>query len=146
MTTQPTADIIDMTGTLDRLVDEHDDIVNAMLFTTDGLLLARSAGLGQDDAERTAAMMSGLQSLQRQLAGFCGLAPEQQLMAPWRHMISDLTDVTVLLFAAGERTGLAVSVRGASTTGPVAVAIQATMKTIRGLQPVLGARERGTPS
>ncbi|MEV0380872.1 roadblock/LC7 domain-containing protein [Nonomuraea sp. NPDC050643] len=143
MTTQPTADTIDMTGTLNRLVNDHDAIVNAMLFTTDGLLLARSERLSQEEGERTAAMMAGLQSLQRQLAGFCGMPPEQQLSAPWRHMISDLTDVTVLLFAAGERTGLAVSVRGGSTTGPVGVAIQAIMKTIRGLQPVLGARERG---
>ncbi|MEW9555604.1 roadblock/LC7 domain-containing protein [Nonomuraea sp. NPDC050783] len=146
MTTQHTADTIDMTGHLDRLVTENDGLINAMLFTTDGLLLARSRGLGRDEAERTAAMMAGLQSLQRQLAGFCGVPAEQELSAPWRHMISDLSEVTVLLFAAGERTGLAAAVRGGSTTGPVAVAIQAIMKTIRGLQPVLGARERSKPS
>ncbi|TDC95558.1 roadblock/LC7 domain-containing protein [Nonomuraea deserti] len=141
-TQQPTADTANMTWTLNRLAQEP-EVINALLFTTDGLVLARSDGLSQDDAERAAAAMSGMKSLQGELSSFCGIEREHGAPVALRHVISDMKDVTVLLFAAGERTGVGVSVRGDSMSQQVGVAITATLKMIAGLRDVLSARERG---
>lgn len=141
-TQQPTADTANMTWTLNRLAQEP-EVINALLFTTDGLVLARSDGLSQDDAERAAAAMAGMKSLQGELSSFCGIEREHGAPVALRHVISDMKDVTVLLFAAGERTGVGVSVRGDSMSQQVGVAITATLKMIAGLRDVLSARERG---
>ncbi|MEV0161886.1 roadblock/LC7 domain-containing protein [Nonomuraea fuscirosea] len=139
---QPTADSTDMSWALNRLCEEP-GVLNALLFTSDGLVMAHSHGLDRDDADRTAATLAGLNSLQRDLGGFCRTQGRQHAPGPLRFMVSDLKTVTLLLFVATERTGVGVSVRGESASHEVSVAIQATLKMINGLRPVLGARERG---
>lgn len=136
--TDPTADSTDMAWALDQLLLER-GVRHAVLFTADGMLLARSRNLPRDDAERAAAAFAGIRSLQLELAGFCGEDPAG--LVP-RHVISDLKTATALLFAAGARTGVAVSVQGESTGAEVQVAIRATLKMISGLRPLLEARER----
>ncbi|MFH8369758.1 roadblock/LC7 domain-containing protein [Streptomyces sp. NPDC018031] len=140
-TDQHTADSTDLTWLLNNLTREP-GVVHALLFTTDGLVLAASDGLPTDDAERTAAALCGVKSLQADLGAFCGRPDGADDRLRMRHVVSDLKDATVLLFAAGVRTGLGVSVRGDSLSQEVSVAITATLKMIAGMRPVLDARER----
>jgi predicted regulator of Ras-like GTPase activity (Roadblock/LC7/MglB family) len=76
----------------------------AVLLSADGLLMAHSEGISVDDAERHAAGMSGLQSLARSTAEFCG---DPQTM--WRQTVSEFDDGYVFLVAAGPGAYLAVS-------------------------------------
>jgi predicted regulator of Ras-like GTPase activity (Roadblock/LC7/MglB family) len=76
----------------------------AILLSADGLLIAHSEHIGLDDAERHAAGMSGLQSLARSTAEFCG-APDTM----WRQTVSEFDDGYVFLVAAGPGAYLAVS-------------------------------------
>ncbi|SFC62247.1 roadblock/LC7 domain-containing protein [Streptomyces aidingensis] len=142
MTTEPqhTADSVDMSWAVNKLTQEK-GVVSALLFSSDGLVLAASDNLAREAAERAAAAFAGVKSLQADLAAFCGAAEEN---LPLRHVVTDLKTRTVLLFAAGERTGVGVSVEGDSTGQEAAVAITATLKMINGLRPVLEARERTT--
>lgn len=138
---QPTADTTDMAWALNDLVRSQPGIINALLFTSDGLLLAKSEGLGRDDAEKAAAALSGVNSLHRELRAFCGRSTSEAL--PMRHIIGDLRDVTVLSFAAGALTGVGVSVEGDSMGPDAALALTETLMMIKKLKPVLDARERG---
>lgn len=76
----------------------------AILLSADGLLMAHSERIGRDEAERQAAGMSGLQSLARSTAEFCGAAD-----TPWRQTVSEFDDGYVFLVAAGPGAYLAVS-------------------------------------
>ena len=76
----------------------------AILLSADGLLMAHSEHIGLDDAERHAAGMSGLQSLARSTAEFCG-DPDTM----WRQTVSEFDDGYVFLVAAGPGAYLAVS-------------------------------------
>ncbi|MEV6007288.1 roadblock/LC7 domain-containing protein [Streptomyces sp. NPDC051976] len=141
---QHTADTTDMTWSLNQLVSGTPGVVHALLISSDGLVLAASEGLERADAERAAAALSGIKALQGDLGGLCGIPDDRQQTSPLtlRHVVSDLKERTVLLFAAGTRTGLGVSVRGDSTSRECGLAITATLKLITGLRPVLEARER----
>lgn len=77
---------------------------HAILFSADGLLIAHSERIGRDDAERAAAGLSGLQSLARGTAEFCG-----DPATVWRQTVSEFDDGYVFLVAAGPRAFLAVS-------------------------------------
>jgi uncharacterized protein len=58
-------DIESLGWLLNNLVSRVPDITDAVVLSADGLLLASSAGLNRDDAERLAAVASGLQGLAR---------------------------------------------------------------------------------
>jgi predicted regulator of Ras-like GTPase activity (Roadblock/LC7/MglB family) len=77
---------------------------HAVLLSADGLLIAHSERITRDDAERQAAGMSGLQSLARSSAEFCG-DPD----TIWRQTVSEFDDGYVFLVAAGPGAYLAVS-------------------------------------
>lgn len=76
----------------------------AILLSADGLLMAHSARIGRDEAERQAAGMAGLQSLARATAEFCG-----NPHTTWRQTVSEFDDGYVFLVAAGPGAYLAVS-------------------------------------
>jgi len=76
----------------------------AILLSADGLLIAHSARIDRDEAERQAAGMSGLQSLARSTAEFCG-----NPSTTWRQTVSEFDDGYVFLVAAGPGAYLAVS-------------------------------------
>jgi predicted regulator of Ras-like GTPase activity (Roadblock/LC7/MglB family) len=76
----------------------------AILLSADGLLMAHSEQIGLDDAERHAAGMSGLQSLARNTAEFCG-DPD----TAWRQTVTEFDGGYVFLVAAGPGAYLAVS-------------------------------------
>lgn len=77
---------------------------HAILLSADGLLMAYSQRISRDDAERYAAGMSGLQSLARGSAEFCG-----DPHTAWRQTVSEFDGGYVFLVAAGPRAYLAVS-------------------------------------
>jgi predicted regulator of Ras-like GTPase activity (Roadblock/LC7/MglB family) len=77
---------------------------HAILLSADGLLMAHSERISVDDAERHAAGMSGLQSLARSTAEFCG-----DPRTTWRQTVSEFDDGFVFLVAAGPGAYLAVS-------------------------------------
>src|SRR5262245_18359404 len=77
---------------------------HAILLSADGLLMAYSDRIGRDDAERHAAGMSGLQSLARGSAEFCG-----DPRIAWRQTVSEFDGGYVFLVAAGPGAYLAVS-------------------------------------
>ncbi|MGH3239668.1 MAG: roadblock/LC7 domain-containing protein [Spirillospora sp.] len=77
---------------------------HAILLSADGLLMAHSERIGRDDAERQAAGMSGLQSLARATAEFCG-----DPGTTWRQTVNEFDDGYVFLVAAGPGAYLAVS-------------------------------------
>ncbi|MEU4579143.1 roadblock/LC7 domain-containing protein [Nonomuraea sp. ATR24] len=141
---QPTADDTNMSWVLNNLVDQQSDVMNAVLFTSDGLVLAHSAGMSRDDADRAAAALSAMKSLQQQLSEFCTTPSRHSAPGPLRYVIADLANVTMVLFAVTERTGIGVSIRGESNSAATHIAIQAATKTVRGLGPILGARERSS--
>ncbi|MFI0356061.1 roadblock/LC7 domain-containing protein [Actinomadura sp. 9N407] len=76
----------------------------AILLSADGLLMAHSERIGRDEAERQAAGMSGLQSLARGTAAFCG-----DPGTTWRQTVTEFDDGYVFLVAAGPGAYLAVS-------------------------------------
>ena len=77
---------------------------HAILLSADGMLRAYSKDIDRDDAERLAAALSGVQSISRSTAEFCG-TPH----APWRQTLIEFADGYVFLVAAGEGAYLAVS-------------------------------------
>jgi predicted regulator of Ras-like GTPase activity (Roadblock/LC7/MglB family) len=77
---------------------------HAILLSADGLLMAHSERISRDDADRHAAGMSGLQSLARNTAEFCG-----DPSTPWQQTVSEFDGGYVFLVAAGPGAYLAVS-------------------------------------
>ncbi|MFI9772833.1 roadblock/LC7 domain-containing protein [Streptomyces sp. NPDC052415] len=138
---QPTADTHDMTWVLNRLAGSK-GVAHAVLFTTDGLVLAHSEGLHRAVADRTAASACSLFSLGRGVGEF---APTPDDATP-RKIIIDLPGACVLVFAASHNSVLVVSVGAEMTDAEVAVASAETIKAIKGLAPALAARTRARNS
>ncbi|MFE3824493.1 roadblock/LC7 domain-containing protein [Streptomyces sp. NPDC059092] len=80
---------------------------HAILVSADGLLMARSKEVGKDHADTVAAAMSGMQSLSRTLADFCGATPNNR--AQWRQTLVEFDHGWVFLISAGEGAYLGVS-------------------------------------
>lgn len=83
------------------------EMLYAVLLSADGLLMAHSEGISRDDAERTAAAVSGLQSLARATGEFCRRPAEQ-----WRQTLIEFDGGFVFLTAAGQGAYVAVSTTG----------------------------------
>ncbi|AEM87815.1 MULTISPECIES: roadblock/LC7 domain-containing protein [Streptomyces] len=77
---------------------------HAILVSADGLLMARSQEVKKDEADTVAAAMSGIQSLSRTMAGFCGGSH-----MTWRQTLVEFDGGWVFLISAGEGAYLAVS-------------------------------------
>ncbi|MGW0735161.1 roadblock/LC7 domain-containing protein [Streptomyces sp. NPDC002851] len=80
------------------------EALHAILLSADGMLRAHSAEIDRDDAERLAAGLSGVQSISRSTAEFCG-RPD----TPWQQTLIEFAHGYVFLVAAGEGAYLAVS-------------------------------------
>lgn len=63
---------------LNNLVSRVPEITDAIVLSTDGLLLASSTALSREDAERLAAVASGFQSLARGTGGHFGRGAVRQ--------------------------------------------------------------------
>lgn len=77
---------------------------HAILLSADGMLRAHSKGIARDEAERQAAALSGLQSISRNTAEFCGKSG-----SPWQQTLVEFAEGYVFLVAAGAGAFLAVS-------------------------------------
>ncbi|WP_328332562.1 MULTISPECIES: roadblock/LC7 domain-containing protein [unclassified Streptomyces] len=80
---------------------------HAILVSADGLLMARSKEVGKDQGDTIAAAMSGMQSLSRTVADFCGRPPSDR--PQWRQTLVEFEHGWVFLNSAGEGAYLAVS-------------------------------------
>jgi predicted regulator of Ras-like GTPase activity (Roadblock/LC7/MglB family) len=80
------------------------DTRHAILLSADGMLMARSERINPDEAERHAAVLSGLQSLARNTAEFCG-DPNTK----WQQSVTEFDSGYVFVVAAGPGAYLAVS-------------------------------------
>lgn len=86
---------------LDNLVAGVPETHHAIVLSQDGLPLARSASLSQDDAEHLSAIASGLQSLSRGAAHrFHG--------GPVRQTVIEMDNAFLFVTNAGQRAQLAV--------------------------------------
>jgi uncharacterized protein len=67
MTTVPsrTSTAVDITWLVNDLVDRVAHVEHAVVLSADGLLIARSAGLGREDAEHLSAVAAGMYGLAR---------------------------------------------------------------------------------
>jgi len=70
----------DVNWLLDRFVTGTTGVEQALAVSSDGLLLAISARLGRDEADRLAAVISGLTSLSLSASRLLGKGPLQQLI------------------------------------------------------------------
>lgn len=86
---------------LDNLVAGVPETHHAIVLSQDGLPLARSAKLSQNDAEHLAAIASGLQSLSR------GVAHRFQ-GGPVRQTVIEMDNAFLFVTNAGQRAQLAV--------------------------------------
>ncbi|GAA4986412.1 hypothetical protein GCM10023205_66270 [Yinghuangia aomiensis] len=132
-----TADTADLRPQLNALLGEG--VVSAVLFSSDGLLLAATDGLGRDEAERSCAAFASVASLQHTFAECCRTDPENLLL---RYQIMDFTRHTVLLMSASRNSGLGVAVEGDSISQNVQLALSKSLKLIKALGPVLASRDR----
>lgn len=140
---QLTADDVSMAFALEQIA-RIGGVLHALLFTSDGLALARSGQLDLNTGDRTAAAMAGLQSLSTAMAPFCEAEPKDLTL---RHVTVDYGSHTVFVLGAGERTGLAVAVRGGSTEDAAHAALSTALNVAHRLRLALEARERsGTPA
>jgi len=78
--------------------------LHAVLISADGLQMSRTTDLGRDEADKVAAAVSGLQSLSRSVAFFCG-----DSSVNWRQTLIEFDGGWVFLNAAGGGSYLAVA-------------------------------------
>jgi predicted regulator of Ras-like GTPase activity (Roadblock/LC7/MglB family) len=98
---------------LDNLVNQVEQVEQAVILSTDGLVVASSRGLTREDGEHLSALASGLQSL-AQGAGlhFRG--------GNVRQIIIEMEKAFLFVIAAGNGTCLAVLTSGEPDVGLVA--------------------------
>jgi predicted regulator of Ras-like GTPase activity (Roadblock/LC7/MglB family) len=98
---QKTAMNVDLAWLLDDLVKRVAEVEHAVLLSIDGLHMASSLGISQDDAEHLAAIASGVQSLARGAGKRFGGGPVQQT-------IIEMQSSFLFVMAAGHGACLAV--------------------------------------
>ncbi|MEU8246255.1 roadblock/LC7 domain-containing protein [Nonomuraea sp. NPDC048916] len=91
----------DLNWLLDDLIGRVKEADHAIVLSSDGLLMASSAGLERTDGEHLSAVSSGLQSLAKGVSEHIGGGAVKQTVVEWR---SQFLIVTV----AGDRACLAV--------------------------------------
>ncbi|MFE1783244.1 roadblock/LC7 domain-containing protein [Streptomyces sp. NPDC059506] len=132
----------DMTWALNRLA-ENPGALFALLFSGDGLVMAKSDKLSKDDADSAAAALSGIQSLSRGLSRFCGAEALK-----WGITVIELGTHSVLVTAAGQNSCLAVSVAANLASPQMTIVSEATAKTAAAMSEALSAAARtdGSPA
>ncbi|GAA2094079.1 roadblock/LC7 domain-containing protein [Actinomadura alba] len=103
----------DLAWLLDDLIGRVQEAQHAVVLSADGLLMASSEGLDQDDAEHLAAVASGVQSLAKGASERFGAGPVRQTVIEMR---SAFLFVTV----AGQGACLAVLGSEESDVGLIA--------------------------
>ncbi|GAA4506810.1 MULTISPECIES: roadblock/LC7 domain-containing protein [Nonomuraea] len=91
----------DLNWLLDDLVGRINDVEHAIVLSSDGLLMASSAGLVRTDGEHLSAVASGLQSLAKGVSEHVKGGPVKQTVVEWKSQF-------LIVTTAGERACLAV--------------------------------------
>ncbi|KAB8192972.1 roadblock/LC7 domain-containing protein [Nonomuraea phyllanthi] len=91
----------DLNWLLDDLVGRVKEAEHAIVLSSDGLLMASSAGLQRTDGEHLSAVASGLQSLAKGVSDHISGGAVRQTVVEWRSQF-------LIVTAAGERACLAV--------------------------------------
>src|SRR4051794_31809552 len=86
---------------LDNLVTRVEHLQHVVVLSTDGLLLAKSNGIGKDDADHFAAVASGLLSIGRGAGRYFGTGAVKQTVV-------EMETGYLLVTAAGPGANLAV--------------------------------------
>lgn len=117
-----TGSSIDLTWLLDDLVKRVNDAQHAIVLSSDGLLMASSHGLSQDDAEHLSAVASGVQSLAKG-------AGERFGVGPVRQTIIEMRSAYLLVTVAGQ--GACLAVMGAENSDIGLIAYEMAMLVTR---------------
>ncbi|MEV0612919.1 roadblock/LC7 domain-containing protein [Nonomuraea sp. NPDC050404] len=91
----------DLNWLLDDLVGRLNEAEHAIVLSSDGLLMASSAGLQRTDGEHLSAVASGLQSLAKGVSDHISGGPVRQTVVEWKNQF-------LIVTAAGQRACLAV--------------------------------------
>ncbi|WP_449060766.1 roadblock/LC7 domain-containing protein [Planomonospora algeriensis] len=110
---QGTGSVTDLAWLLDDLVTRVAEAENGIVFSTDGLLMAASAGLNPADAEHLAAVGSAIQSLGRGVSDRVGGGAVRQT-------IIEMRSAYLVVSAAGQGACLAVLCTHEADVGLVA--------------------------
>ncbi|OON78079.1 roadblock/LC7 domain-containing protein [Streptomyces tsukubensis] len=94
--------------------------LHAVLISADGLQMSRTADIGRDEADKVAAAVSGLQSLSRAVAFFCG----DDSLNNWRQTLIEFDGGWVFLNAAGGGSFLAVAASADVDMGDITYRMQ----------------------
>ncbi|MDX6739742.1 roadblock/LC7 domain-containing protein [Actinocorallia sp. A-T 12471] len=103
----------DLNWLLNNLVDSVAQVKQAVVLSSDGLVVGSSRGLARDDAEHMAALASGFQSLARSTGeAFKGGAVRQTIV--------EMDDAFLFVTSAGQGACLAVLADSAADVGVIA--------------------------
>ncbi|GAA1645896.1 roadblock/LC7 domain-containing protein [Nonomuraea sp. NPDC048882] len=91
----------DLNWLLDDLVGRIKETEHAIVLSSDGLLMASSAGLQRTDGEHLSAVASGLQSLAKGVSEHISGGEVRQTVVEWKNQF-------LIVTTAGERACLAV--------------------------------------
>ncbi|MFB4298138.1 roadblock/LC7 domain-containing protein [Actinomadura sp. NTSP31] len=111
--TQKTGSSSDLGFLLDDLVHRLPHARNAVVLSADGLLMASSAGMGQDDGEHLSAVAAGIQSLAKGAGTRFGGGPVRQT-------IVEMQSAFLLVTVAGKGACLAVLAAAEADVGLIA--------------------------
>jgi predicted regulator of Ras-like GTPase activity (Roadblock/LC7/MglB family) len=98
---------------LDNLADRIESVRQAVVLSRDGLVVAGSRNLTQDDGDHLSALAAGVQSLARGAGQYFGGGEVRQT-------IIEMESAFLFIMAAGEGTCLAVLCTGNANVGVVA--------------------------
>lgn len=111
--TETTAGAGELAWLLDGFATRVPDIRHATLLSSDGILIAASAGLGRDDADHLCAIAAGFQSL-------ASGAGDHFDCGDVRQTVVDMTRGFLFVTAAGSRARLAVLADPGADAGLIA--------------------------
>jgi predicted regulator of Ras-like GTPase activity (Roadblock/LC7/MglB family) len=98
---------------LDSLLQQVNDIRQAVLLSRDGLVMAAGQSMSREEGDHLAALAAGLQGLARGAMEHCGASEVRQTMI-------ELDSAFVFVMAAGEGTCLAVVSSADANVGVIA--------------------------
>lgn len=100
-----------------------DHVRQAVILSADGLVLAASPGMAQDEAERLAALAAGMQSLARG-------ASQQLCGGQIRQTVIEMDQALLFIAAAGNGTCLAVVADAEADAGLIAYEMTVLVKRV----------------
>jgi predicted regulator of Ras-like GTPase activity (Roadblock/LC7/MglB family) len=106
---------------LATMVETVDKVRQAVILSADGLVLATSPGMSQDEADRLAALAAGMQSLARG-------ASQQLSGGEVRQTVIEMDQALLFIAAAGSGTCLAVVAEVEADAGLIAYEMTVLVK------------------